>query len=78
LEKARHGRPEELPLFAQLAPAVHDSGIEPAPLPDAPPDALRNALDEVDPDRLTPRDAVEILYRLKALAAVPPARPEIA
>ena len=73
LEKARHGRPAELPLFAQLAPAVHDAATEPAP----PPDALRDALEEVDPDRLTPRDAVEILYRLKALAAVPPARPGV-
>ena len=72
LEKARHGRPAELPLFAQLAPAAHD------PVPAAPPpDALRDALEEVDPDRLTPRDAVEILYRLKALAAVPPAHPGV-
>ena len=73
LEKARHGRPAELPLFARLAPAVHDPATEPAP----PPDALRDALEEVDPDCLTPRDAVEILYRLKALAAVPPARPGV-
>lgn len=75
LEKARHGRPAELPLFAQLAPA-HDPAAA-APLPDASSDALRDALEEVDPDRLTPRDAVEILYRLKALAAVPPARPGV-
>jgi len=65
LEKGRHGRPDELPLFAHALP-------DPAPQP-APPDALRDALEEVDPDRLTPRDAVEILYRLKALAVVPPA-----
>ncbi len=69
LEKGRHGRPAELPLFAEAVPeAIH--------MP--PPDPLRDALGEIDPDRLTPRDAVEILYRLKALAAVPPALPGVA
>ena len=29
-------------------------------------DALRDALDELDPDRMTPREALEALYRLKA------------
>ncbi len=70
LEKGRHGRPAELPLFAQLA---HEP-LHAAP----PPDALRGALEDVDPDQLTPREAVEILYRLKALAAVPPACPGVA
>ncbi len=73
LEKGRHGRPAELPLFAEI---VAESSHEPinATLP---PDPLRDALEEIDPDRLTPRDAVEILYRLKALAAVPPALPGV-
>ncbi len=70
LEKGRHGRPAELPLFAEAA----CDPVHAAP----PPDALRDALEDVDPDGLTPREAVEILYRLKALAAVPPARPGVA
>jgi DNA mismatch repair protein MutS len=37
--------------------------------PDPPPesDALREALDAVSPDELTPREALELLYRLKKL-----------
>jgi DNA mismatch repair protein MutS len=45
----------ELPLFAQA----------PAP-PEPVPDPLRAALDEIDPDRMTPREALESLYRIKA------------
>ena len=30
-------------------------------------DALREALDKVNPDTLTPREALELLYRLKKL-----------
>jgi DNA mismatch repair protein MutS len=33
----------------------------------AEPDALRQALDAVSPDELTPREALELLYRLKRL-----------
>ena len=52
-----------LPLFAA------------APEPDEPPpveeaDPLHAALTEVDPDRLSPREALETLYRLKALLPV--------
>ena len=68
LEKNRHGSPAELPLFAQDAP-------EPA---ETPPDPLRDALHELEPDRLTPRDALETLYRIKALAAVPAAVTDVA
>jgi DNA mismatch repair protein MutS len=35
----------------------------------AAPDPLVTALDEVDPDALSPREALEIVYRLKRLAA---------
>jgi len=73
LEKGRHGRPAELPLFAEAVPEMSHESIH-APLSS---DPLRDALEEIDPDRLTPRDAVEILYRLKALAAVPPALPGV-
>ncbi len=47
-----------LPLFAAAAPArpVHDP--------------LRAALAEIDPDTLTPREALEALYRLRALTEV--------
>jgi DNA mismatch repair protein MutS len=49
---------DDLPLFAATLPE-----------PSAPPsDALREALAEIQPDTLTPRDALELLYRLKTLA----------
>jgi DNA mismatch repair protein MutS len=37
------------------------------PLPDDEPDALHAALAEVDPDALSPKDALELLYKLKKL-----------
>jgi len=37
--------------------------------------ALQEALAGVDPDRLSPREALEAIYRLKALAAVVPSQP---
>ena len=49
-----------LPLFASLPP-----GPEPSP------DPVHDALAALDPDALNPREALEILYRLKALIAVP-------
>jgi DNA mismatch repair protein MutS len=39
----------------------------PAPPPAAAPSALEDALEMIDPDRLTPREALEALYRLKTL-----------
>jgi DNA mismatch repair protein MutS len=66
LEKSGHGLPEELPLFAALPEAQRDAlGGTLAP----PPDELRDALASLDPDRLTPREALDALYALKALAA---------
>jgi len=62
LEKAERGRParakiDDLPLFAALAP----------PPPPEPPaeDPLGALLDTIDPDALTPREALDALYRLK-------------
>ena len=49
---------DELPLFAPPPPA------SPAP----PPSAVEAALTGIDPDRLTPREALDALYRLKSLA----------
>jgi DNA mismatch repair protein MutS len=48
---------DDLPLFAATAD------------PDQGPDPLTAALSEIDPDALTPREALEHLYRLKRLAA---------
>ena len=76
LEKGGHGRMAELPLFAQTAEPASDAPAPPsaqAAGASPPRDALREALDDLDPDRMSPREALEILYRIKALAAVPPA-----
>ncbi len=49
-----------LPLFAAARPAL--AAAEP---PAA--DPVRGALEAIDPDRLTPREALDALYRLKAM-----------
>ena len=69
LEAADRGQPggrllAELPLFA-TAPRP-DAGEAIAPEPEAA-DAVREALAAIDPDVLTPREALDALYRLKAL-----------
>jgi DNA mismatch repair protein MutS len=48
---------DDLPLFA--------AAVE----PDRPPDAIAAALEAIDPDRLSPREALEEVYKLKRLAA---------
>ena len=48
---------DDLPLFAT------------APEPGAAPDPIASALGDIDPDSLTPREALEELYRLKRIAA---------
>lgn len=54
----RRAMVEDLPLFAaRPAPPV---AVET-------PDGVRRALEEIEPDALTPREALETLYRLKAL-----------
>ena len=60
----------QLDLFA--APVLdEDIGEAPAPAftPAPQDDGLRDALDAIDPDALTPREALERLYELKRLAA---------
>ncbi|MBY6242361.1 DNA mismatch repair protein MutS [Methylosinus sp. Sm6] len=53
---------DDLPLFAHVTPS--------AVTPSAPPkDPLREALAAIDPDALTPREALAALYELKAKAA---------
>jgi DNA mismatch repair protein MutS len=57
----------ELPLFAAApAPTPEPAAASAAAEPEHP---LAAALAAIDPDRMTPRDAMEALYRLKALAA---------
>ncbi len=63
LEKSERDRPtrariDDLPLFASLTAA------EPEPLPQ-PEDGLGRLLDELDPDAMSPREALDALYRLK-------------
>ena len=47
---------DDLPLFAA------------SPEPEHAPDPVAAALDAIDPDSLTPREALEELYRLKRIA----------
>ncbi|MEC5217844.1 DNA mismatch repair protein MutS [Actimicrobium sp. GrIS 1.19] len=56
-------------LFATSAAIVPADEVAPPQLADA----LRDALDQIDPDALTPRDALEQLYLLKQLALGPAA-----
>ena len=62
--------PAALPLFAAAAPPEPESMPEPEPEPEPEPDPLRAALAALDPDRLTPREALESLYQLRALIPV--------
>lgn len=57
----------ELPLFA-AANAPHDGGLA-ASGPLAEPDALRQALADIDPEGMTAREALDCLFRLKDLAS---------
>ncbi len=63
LEAQGHSGPQ-MSLFGGI-PVPEDE--EPDPAGTAAPDALRAALAETDPDSLSPREALELLYRLKAL-----------
>jgi len=54
---------DDLPLFAATRPRG-----TPTPAPPAGPSALEAALAEALPDELSPRQALDLLYRLKALA----------
>ena len=57
-EKTASARLDDLPLFAAVA--------EPAAVPIS--SALDDAVAAIDPDELTPREALEALYRLKGLS----------
>ncbi len=65
LESQRQsGSISDLPLFAAAGP--EESPPEPEPASRA--SQLAEALSALDPDALTPREALESLYRLKLLA----------
>jgi DNA mismatch repair protein MutS len=65
MARAQDAQPQ-LPLFS-AAPAADPASQEP-PSAEAP-DPLRAALGKIDPDDLSPREALEKLYQLKKLAA---------
>ena len=61
LERGKHGAPADLPLFDSLPDTA---AAEPLT------DPLRDALMQIQPDRLSPRDALDTIYRLHALLSV--------
>jgi DNA mismatch repair protein MutS len=63
LEKQGHGSPAELPLFASTEPL-------PTTTPEPADDPLNDALAALEPDQLSPRDALDIIYHLKSLWTV--------
>ncbi|MNC85405.1 hypothetical protein D3C83_10010 [compost metagenome] len=58
LEEQSLARGGQNDLFAGAARTVE---------PEPPSDPVRDALAEINPDELSPRDALELLYRLKKL-----------
>ena len=63
----RRGSLDDLPLFAV---SRADDKAPPGPTP------VETAIDGLNPDELSPRAALEALYRLKALRDTPPGRNE--
>jgi DNA mismatch repair protein MutS len=53
---------DELPLFAAIPAPAPSAGSA-----DAGPDPLTEALEDLNPDDMTPREALDALYRLKSL-----------
>lgn len=63
-QRDRQNQAETLPLFATTEPDTTSSEVcEPAPLSHPAIDLL----DDLDPDQMAPRDALDALYRLKSL-----------
>ena len=54
---------DNLPLFAATLEPAQEFGDDDVP---AAPSRLVEILDDVDPDALTPREALDFVYRLKA------------
>jgi DNA mismatch repair protein MutS len=69
----------ELPLFAAAQKQHDDTDTEATAQAEMPPtDTLREALAEIDPERLTARQALESLYRLKDLVSGSPSADSLA
>jgi DNA mismatch repair protein MutS len=67
-ENPKRALVDDLPLFA--ASVAASMRTEPAKIAaEAKPDPLREALDSINPDEMTPREALDALYRLKARGA---------
>ena len=66
--EAEPSAPESLPLFAaaSFTPDTEDNAV---PEEIVPPSEADKALQQIDPDSLTPREALDLIYRLKALAS---------
>ena len=65
-EKSSHGQLDDLPLFAPQAGGQTGGWNAAAAQPPAP-SAVELALEALDPDALSPREALEVLYRLKTI-----------
>jgi DNA mismatch repair protein MutS len=59
-----------LPLFAAARDAIQETPVQESR--GEKPDPVHAALAEIDPDQLSPREALETIYRLRALIAVTP------
>lgn len=66
--EAEPSAPESLPLFA-AASFTPDTEDDAGPEEIAAPSEADKALQQIDPDSLTPREALDLIYRLKALAS---------
>ena len=55
---------ETLPLFAASPLSVEEEEAD-APAPSGAGDRLASLLEDIDPDSLTPREALDLVYRLK-------------
>jgi DNA mismatch repair protein MutS len=63
---------EELPLFAAAIPSARSRGDRQGEgQPPALPSPVEEALAALNPDELSPKEALEALYRLKELSAKP-------
>ncbi len=60
----------DLPLFAAVK--ARSRGARPTQSSHPEPSAVERKLDEIDPDRLSPKEALEVLYHLKTLLAAGP------
>ena len=66
--EAEPSAPESLPLFA-AASFTPDTEDDAGPEEIVAPSEADKALQQIDPDSLTPREAPDLMYRLKALAS---------